>query len=1606
MHQSPSIYDAVPTAERRSLDMPNILIMVALNSIFIFRLIARFLLISCARVRRILSAYAFYYSRSLRRFTLCVVHRARRYFSAVNIFAWIPKRTKISAEPTVAPTVEPSPVTTDSTTTSSPDEVDSPVDSTNAESPSTTATPAAEPPSDPPSSRRLVRDHFRRRTNDDSTIARFRGITISLRRSNNLQALKQRNHRWFRHGIRHRKNRPAERSPPPKVYKGSHQPPVDEGGNVTCDPKYAPCFSYRQRILSALFGTFAYTTTEATDHDDSAPIFDCDSTHFAIDPGASATIGNRRSDFGELRPTPDIFLQGVGGKVPVVGVGTLTWEIIDDRGTRHCVTIKDAYFVPAAPLSLLSPQQWALQRLTEHGDKDNPHFMTTAHFSTLNWNYGQCVVTIPHDAIRNLPIWRTAPGYKKFSAFASELFCMSTGVVSDNDDSDDESDSDATTPTSNVREVPLTREALSTPSTGLPQTRERSRKRRRRRDASEEPPVPPPTRKKVRQRAKRKESRRASASPEPEDKSRPFPFSPTTHSDTVRPPDVVEDPNLPSDQKELLTIHHKLGHLSFSRIKKLAQVGVLPKRFLNCREPRCAECLYGKQTRRPWRHTKVKGKIGKLPIDPGDTVSVDQLQSPAVTGLIPQVTGILTTDRYTVATIFVDHASDFTYVHFQKSASGAETLKAKQEFERRALSHGVTIRHYHADNGIFAGSVFQQAIRDARQKITFCGVGAHHQNGIAEKRIRDLTEHARTMLIHATHRWPRAVNAHLWPYALRLAVHLRNAVPRSEGDYSPHQHFSGLMDATLDPKQEHPFGCPVYVLSDHLQTGNPHGKWKDRARVGVYLGHSPDHASTVAYILNVTTGHVSAQFHVVFDDHFDTVLTTKRDMAPSLWQSAANLPESDPDEPFEAPSVTTIPEIPRVFQAPWYRTHRDASRASTAPSPDTPLAQPIPRPIDDNPVSSRDSAPTTLGTNDAPDDVTDDPDIGSASSPTQARSGSSSRSTSAEPLVNPTPEVPDDLPHALPITTRSGRTVHLTQRAREATSFPSLQAHTAYLEILATLPDGTINDTTFPSAFLSTSGDPDTLYLSDARKQADWADFKLAMDKEVEDFNQRGHWEIVSRKSLMHLQAYDIVKAIWSFKRKRRPTGELLKHKARLCAHGGQQTKGVTYHETYSPVVNWFTLRLFIVLSLIYDWKTRQVDFVLAFPQAELASDVYMELPYGFHVEPQGDWVLKLKRNVYGLKDAGRTWHLHLKKGLTDRGFTASLVDPCVFYKGDLILIIYVDDMICMCPTDAPIDEFLTGMQAGGFTLTDQGDVNEYLGIKVAKEDDDSTMHLTQPHLIDKILKSAGLKDTSKMHATPAAIILNKFKESKATTDTLDYRSVIGQMNYLAMTTRPDIAFAVHQCARFCSDPRKPHYEAVKRIARYLALTRDKGLTLRPGDPTMECYVDADFAGTWTKEYSDDSSTALSRTGFVINFAGCPVVWASKMQTEIALSTTEAEYIALSAAMRDVIPVRALLNELSDHGLIQHIGTSKVRCTVFEDNASCLELALAPKMRPRTKHINIKYHHFRSHIHSDQNPDGTITIQHVGTKDQTADIFTKPLTIVPFEHLRAKLMGW
>jgi hypothetical protein len=166
--------------------------------------------------------------------------------------------------------------------------------------------------------------------------------------------------------------------------------------------------------------------------------------------------------------------------------------------------------------------------------------------------------------------------------------------------------------------------------------------------------------------------------------------------------------------------------------------------------------------------------------------------------------------------------------------------------------------------------MFMDAIKTSNQTISFCGVGAHHQNGIAERRIRDITEAAQTCLLHAQHRWPKAITPNLWPQALKHVVNIRNSLPHQANSSSPLLLFSGT-DVQLNLQHFHPFGCPVYVLEAPLQTGNLFPKWNECSKVGIFLCHSPHHATSVPLILNTQTGFVSPQFHVVYDNNFDTI---------------------------------------------------------------------------------------------------------------------------------------------------------------------------------------------------------------------------------------------------------------------------------------------------------------------------------------------------------------------------------------------------------------------------------------------------------------------------------------------------------------------------------------------------------------------------------------------------------------------------------------------------------------------------------------------------------------------------------------------------------------
>jgi hypothetical protein len=383
----------------------------------------------------------------------------------------------------------------------------------------------------------------------------------------------------------------------------------------------------------------------------------------------------------------------------------------------------------------------------------------------------------------------------------------------------------------------------------------------------------------------------------------------------------------------------------------------------------------------------------------------------------------------------------------------------------------------------------------------------------------------------------------------------------------------------------------------------------------------------------------------------------------------------------------------------------------------------------------------------------------------------------------------------------------------------------------------------------------------------------------------------------------------------------------------------------------------------------------------------------------------KLLQNLYGLKDAGKTWGDFLHTGLVARGWLPSRIDSCLYTKRNIALVLYVDDACLLSPDPALITAEIASLQSE-FNLTDDGDLHDYLGTRFTRHPNGS-ITLTQPHMVQRILDMVGLDSSAtnvKLHDTPAddRNLLDRDPDALSHSYNWNYRSVVGSLSYLQAMIRPDLTMAVQQCARFCNNPQQAHAAAVKRICRYLLSTQHQGLTFKPDlSRGLECFVDADWAGSWQHRSSTDPLSTHSRSGYLIMYAGCPVIWASKMQTLIALSTTEAEYIALSSALREVIGLMHLITELQSRGFQLNVTTPTVHCTVFEDNQSCIEIATNHRTRPRTKHLSVRLHHFRSHIIAN-----TITIKHISTKDQLADIFTKPLPRLQFITLRDRFMGW
>ena len=1100
-----------------------------------------------------------------------------------------------------------------------------------------------------------------------------------------------------------------------------------------------------------------------------------------------------------------------------------------------------------------------------------------------------------------------------------------------------------------------------------------------------------------------------------------------------------DNQNITAGHKLLLDWHARFGHLNFPAVQRIlrhfpfisAKFAAASKCDLS--DFRCAVCQFAKAYRRT-THGKTThvneerdGALKAEHLGPGARVSVDHFES-RLLGRIVDSYGKPSSDKYKGGCIFVDHGTGYIHVEHQLGFSAVETIRAKQGYENMAFEHGIVIQSYLTDKGAFKANTFVQQIRDHAQQIKYCGTNAHHQNGIAERSIRTVSNMARAMLLHSSAHWKDGIDSSLWPMAVTYAAHIYNNTPNAQNLCSADL-FTGSTVPRHRLRDLHTWGCPVYVLDPTLQAGQKIPRWEPRSRRGVFVGLSSTHSSEVPLVLNLSTGSITPQYHVVFDDRFTTVESITIDgTPPTHWEDLCleNTMLVPTEETTDAPVHLQDDWLTDTERALKYRDiqRQDRVRSILHPAPPTPNRQSpsaAPSTSSETLINHPEGVRPFVVTNPAGEVSLD-----RSSGPTQTQP-----SSAAPPSVTIGSDVPS------PAVRRSERgnkgTFQSTRYIDENyLSFvhhtggaDSQTTHLAYLADVSTCCDTGIENVIDPRAYAAKSQrmDPDAPTFHQAMNGAFAEEYIKAMQLEVATLVQQRTWTTVPRTPDLN-----VLKGTWVFKLKRLPDGTPSRFKARFCARGDLQKEGIDFFDTYAPVVQWSTIRLLLSTVLTESWATRQVDYTNAFAQADLREEVYLEFPKMFGPKSGANVVLKLLKSLYGLRQAPRTFFEKLRDGLLERGYQQSTTDPCLFMKQGIMCVVYVDDTI-FAGADASILEEeirLLGVsdteQRHTFQLRNEGEVGAFLGIQIVKTGE-NTFELTQTGLISKVLEAANMSDCNGVDTPTGPTPIGSDIDGPPFAEAWKYRTIIGMLMFLSANTRPDLSYAVHQAARFSHAPRHSHAVAVKRILRYLQTTKDKGMNLTPSsEQRVDCYVDSDFAGMFAVENSQDPVSVKSRTGYVILYRGSPLLWVSKLQTQIALSTMEAEYVALSQSMRDLIPIRQILQEIMETvfhaqptiayhahskafedvapGTISSLSTIE-QSTVYEDNHACLKFARMAQLSPRTKHIGIPYHWFRTQV-----LNLSIHIEPVPTTKQLADQFTKGLSLVPFQISRRILMGW
>jgi len=466
----------------------------------------------------------------------------------------------------------------------------------------------------------------------------------------------------------------------------------------------------------------------------------------------------------------------------------------------------------------------------------------------------------------------------------------------------------------------------------------------------------------------------------------------------------------------------------------------------------------------------------------------------------------------------------------------------------------------------------------------------------------------------------------------------------------------------------------------------------------------------------------------------------------------------------------------------------------------------------------------------------------------------------------------------------------------------------------------------------------------------------------------------------------------FTYRIKRDQHGKIIKFKSRVVARGDMQYDD-EYSTTYAPTSRFTAISTIISIATQEKLELKHWDITGAFMTANIDTDIYMDLPPGYHLAPGK--TVKLKKSLYGLRQSPGLFHDTLEAWLREYGFRAVDDEGTIFKftrgKEMILLSLFVDDGLCATNSNSLYNDFVRDLK-GKFELSDQGDLNWYLGVDIKHDREGGVTTLNQGAFVDTMLKRFNM-DGCKPVSTPCEPNSHLLRSDQPLvpdkTATRDYQRLVGGLMYLSSFTRPDISYAVNQCAKFMANPGPTHVIAAKRILRYLAATRHLGITYRrselPGhNNVLTAYADSDHAG--------DPDSRRSVTGYVVLLNGGAVSWQSVRQQVVALSSAEAEYYAASVVGTDITYIRRIMEEL---GYAQPSPT-----TTYEDNMACIFMSQSAGTYHKVRHIDTRVYHLRQLC-----KDGVMILEKVESAKQAADSLTKATPRPLFEDHRDVMLG-